>query len=240
MTTNFNITDLEATPNAVLVQNISANATEKAVKDFFSFCGKINRFELIAAGETQEAFILFDKESAANTARLLSNAVIVDRSVTVKSFFDAHDNDAAVAVEEDTKKAEAAQDKEHKPYTRVVAELLAEGYTLSEGIAKRGLAIDEQYSITKTLTAYFFSARARAEQLDEQYKVTDKLREIDAKYHVSENATSILSKTKELADKALATPAGQKVAQTVDAAKERALEVASETRAIVDEKKAAN
>ncbi|KAI9168540.1 Protein vip1 [Blastocladiella emersonii ATCC 22665] len=237
--TTFNVADIEATPNAVLVQNISANATEKSVKDFFSFCGKINRFEMLTSGETQEAFILFDKESAANTARLLSNAVIVDRSVTVKSFFEAHESDAAVAVEEDAKKAIETNDDEHKPYTRVIAELLAEGYTLSETIVKRGVEIDDKYSVTKTLAAYMFSARAKAEALDEQYKVTNLLKEMDAKFHISENATQILAKTKELGEKALATPTGQKVFQTVDAAKDRALEVAAETRQIVEEKKSA-
>ncbi|KAI9216421.1 hypothetical protein BC828DRAFT_409478 [Blastocladiella britannica] len=227
--------NIAPTPNAVLVQNISSNATEKSVKDFFSFCGKINAFEMISAGTTQEAFILFDKESAANTARLLSNAVIVDRSVTVKSFFEEHEGDAEKKVAEDSK---SEDDAEHKPYTRVIAELLANGYTLTVPIVQKGVEIDTKYSLTKTLGAYFFSAKAKAEQLDETYKVTAQLKDLDAKFHVSERAVEILSKSKELAEKALATPTGQTVAQTAETVKARALEVATETQAIVGQKSA--
>ncbi|KAJ3363490.1 hypothetical protein GGF32_004191 [Allomyces javanicus] len=234
MTAAFDIEGIEPTANAVLVQNISANATAKSVQDFFSFCGKIVKFELIEADGSQEAFILFEKESAANTARLLSNAVIVDSSVTVKSFFEGvGEENVEEAVEADAAK-EAESPTGTKPYTRVIAELLAEGYQLSEGVVKRGLEVDEKYSVTKTLSAYFFTAKARAEELDEQYKVVEKLREIDEKYQISQNAHAILAKGFEFGEKALATPTGQKVKEAVDAAREAALEVATETRAIIE------
>ncbi|KNE73115.1 hypothetical protein AMAG_17264 [Allomyces macrogynus ATCC 38327] len=232
--------DLPATANAVLVSNISNNATEKAVKDFFSFCGRIVQFEMKAnaAGDGQEAFILFERESAANTARLLSNAVIVDRSVQVTSYFvPPEERDPLEAVQADERAAaDGSLAADHKPYTRVIAELLAEGYQLSENVVKRGLEVDDKYAVTKTLSAYFFTAKARAEELDEQYKVVEKLKEIDSKWHISENAHAILAKGFLFGEKALATPTGQKVKEAVDAAREKAREVADETRAIVQEK----
>ncbi|KAL7749735.1 Protein vip1 [Sorochytrium milnesiophthora] len=233
--------DVQPTPNAVLVQNISANATEKAVKDFFSFCGKINKFELAKAGETQEAFILFDKESAANTARLLTNAVIVDRSVTVLSYFNADKaSDPAAAVEADERKAAEAKDTEHKSYTTVVAELLAGGYTLTQPVVRKGIEIDAQYSLSASLFSFFNTAQAKAQALDQKYQVTEMLKanavKIDQRLHLKERADFALAKSKEIGEQALHTPVGQKVKETVDYATAQGMTVVNETRTIIDSK----
>lgn len=86
---------------AVYVTNISPNANEKTVSDFFSFCGKISKlfvnkyveFQILPNSvadipffreqETSSAVVEFETESAAKTALLLTNALIVDRPITV-------------------------------------------------------------------------------------------------------------------------------------------------------------
>jgi RNA recognition motif-containing protein len=57
--------------NTVHVKNISSATSEKEVKDFFSFCGKISNLEITPSGETQSATVTFEKETAAKTALLL-------------------------------------------------------------------------------------------------------------------------------------------------------------------------
>jgi RNA recognition motif-containing protein len=65
----------EPTSRLVLVKNISLETQEATIKDFFSFCGIITAFEIKKDNEDekhQTALILFEKDSAAKTATLLS------------------------------------------------------------------------------------------------------------------------------------------------------------------------
>lgn len=77
-------------PTAVFVSNISPNAADKTVSDFFSFCGEIKSLVLRrTAGQadgTQEAIVTFESSAAAKTAQLLTNALIVDRAITVRVY----------------------------------------------------------------------------------------------------------------------------------------------------------
>lgn len=251
MVAKFNLEDVKPTPNAVRVYNISPNATEKALKDFFAFCGKINRFQMVKAedGATQEAFILFDKESAANTARLLSNAVIVDRQVKVESYFDGTANPSAeAAVEEDTAKAHAAaasgnSDPHTKTFTHVIAEMLAAGYVLSDNVVHKGHELDVKFGVTSTLQNYINQAKAQAVALDAKYHVVDtvtsKATELDQKFHVTATAQAATGKAMEIGGQVLNTPVGKKVVDAVGVAKTKVLELHEETKRIADTKKAA-
>jgi hypothetical protein len=77
-------------PTAVFVTNISPSAGDKTVSDFFSFCGEIRSLVLRhAAGHadgTQEAIVTFESAAAAKTAQLLTNALIVDRAISVRIY----------------------------------------------------------------------------------------------------------------------------------------------------------
>lgn len=236
--TKFNIEDIAPTSKAVLVQNISPQATEKAVKDFFSFCGKVQKFELVKGKESQEAFVLFDKESAANTARLLTNAVIMDRSIVVNPFFQNTVNEGDPLIESvaNDKEEEKSQLNGHKPFSRVVAELLANGYTITEPVVKKGLEIENRYEVRKTLSSYFFLAQARAYEMGEKYKVAQMLRDIDAKFGLLSKGNAALAMATGLGESVLNTSAGQKVKSTVEKVSTTAMAVATETLQIVDEK----
>lgn len=79
---------------AVLVENLSPSVTEKTLKDFFFLCGPIESITLNeqknAQGDAEEslvAVVVFEESSAAETAVLLTNAVLVDRAITVRFFF---------------------------------------------------------------------------------------------------------------------------------------------------------
>ncbi|CAG8640412.1 12600_t:CDS:2, partial [Dentiscutata heterogama] len=72
---------------SVVVYEISNLASEKTIKDFFLFCGRISEFKLKKSEKDskQIAYITFQKEIAAKTALMLTNAVIGDSALIVKS-----------------------------------------------------------------------------------------------------------------------------------------------------------
>lgn len=58
----------------VQVKNISPSTSDKEIKDFFAFCGKITDLQVTSAADgTKEATVIFEKETAARTAQLLNN-----------------------------------------------------------------------------------------------------------------------------------------------------------------------
>ncbi|CAG8629901.1 28508_t:CDS:2 [Gigaspora margarita] len=75
---------------SVVVYNISDRASEKNVKDFFLFCGHISELKIIMNENEnkQIAFITFKRETAAETALMLTNAIIADSQIIVKPLDD--------------------------------------------------------------------------------------------------------------------------------------------------------
>ncbi|OMP85119.1 Protein vip1 [Diplodia seriata] len=69
---------------SVHVENIASQTTEKEVRDFFSFCGKIQSLSVTPLNEgTQSATVTFEKETAAKTALLLDNTQLGPAQVKV-------------------------------------------------------------------------------------------------------------------------------------------------------------
>jgi hypothetical protein len=105
-----NPTQPSETPRAqVNVTNISANATEKVLTDFFAFCGDITSLELTADpanAPQQRAVVTFADASALQTALLLTNALIVDAPIHVEAAGDggAAEAEAERAAEERAQK----------------------------------------------------------------------------------------------------------------------------------------
>src|ERR1700744_1571512 len=98
--------------NAVHVKNISSQTSEKEIKDFFSFwyvpangqfllhllnlsSGKITNLEISSAGETQNATVTFEKETAAKTALLLDNTQLGATQVQVNSAAGSKEDDGS-------------------------------------------------------------------------------------------------------------------------------------------------
>jgi len=211
---------------AVFVANISPNATEKTVSDFFSFCGRITKLTLRkeATGDgSQEAVVVFETDSAAKTALLLTNALIVDRPITVVAHVassvepegDVFRQETQQEIPQDiTNRTFTAPDHERSK-TSVVASMLAAGYTLGTDAISRARDIDEKHMISLQL-------KVGAEQ------VKAKANEIDKALHISETANVIrtvtLEKAKEV-DERLQISA--KVGQAADAVKQQATALAN-------------
>ncbi|KAF9317252.1 hypothetical protein BG003_001009 [Podila horticola] len=226
--TNWSIVKIPATPtpNLIFVSNISATASERTVKDFFLFCGKIQEFELQKEGDRQVALVLFERESAAKTACMLTNAMIVDSQISVKPYFeDSADSSENVA-------------QENKPKVTVLAEILAAGYGIQDQIIEKGLEIDAKYGFVGRIQSYVEAAKAQAKTLDEKYHVTAKATELDNKYHVQDRVNAAVGQGIDYSNQALQTAPGQKVAGVAVQVKEQIAAVHHEARRLADEKKA--
>ncbi|KAG0277449.1 hypothetical protein BGZ95_005932 [Linnemannia exigua] len=213
------------TPNLIIVNNISEDASEKTVKDFFLFCGKISEFEVQKEGDRQVALVLFERESAAKTACMLTNAMIVNSQISVKPYFEeASDSNDHTA-------------QENKPKVTVLAEILAAGYTLQDQIIEKGLEIDAKYGFVGRIQSYVEAAKAQAKTLDEKYQVTAKASEIDHKYHVQDRVNAAVGQGIDYSHQALQSAPGQKVTGVAIQVKEQIAAVHYEARRLADEKK---
>lgn len=113
----------------VHVEGISSQTTEKEVRDFFSFCGKISDISVKPTSNepnaTSSATVTFEKENAAKTALLLDNTQLGPSQVTVKSTASLSDLAATSKSEEVGDEHDVSQ--EDKPRSRIIAEYLAHG-----------------------------------------------------------------------------------------------------------------
>jgi len=197
---------------SVTVTNISPSANEKTVSDFFSFCGKITKLFLKKeeGKDTSAAIIQFETESAAKTALLLTNALIVDRPITVSPYGTlptttsttptpttlpspspvtmTTDPGAQIPPEKITSRDFGNVPDDQRSKTSVIASLLAAGYTLANDALERAKAIDEKHNLSQ-----------RAKATVDQIKV--KVNEIDVQYGISNKATAVKNSVTETAQK---------------------------------------
>jgi len=209
----------------VHVEGISGQTTEKEVRDFFSFCGKISSLSVTPtssdASSTKSATVTFEKETAAKTALLLDNTQLGPSQVTVKSASSLGDLAGTDKSTEPEDENYVSQDD--KPRSRIVAEYLAHGYVLSDKIIERALALDQQHGVSTRFT------KALAD-FDAKYKATDKTKALDGKYAVSSKATSAWNSLGSYFDSALNTPTGQKVRDFYVQGNKQVIDVHNEAR----------
>jgi hypothetical protein len=147
--------------------------------------------------------IHFERESAAKTAVLLSNALIDDSHIAVAPYFESAAPTADKEEEETT--------QEGKPKTKIFAELLAHGYIIQDQVVAKGLEYDKKYAVQSRVTSYLSGLQAHAKQLDDKYRIWGKALELDQKYKIQEKAQATFNAAHAKAQEALSTPTGQKV-----------------------------
>jgi len=220
---------------AVSVTNISPTANEKTVSDFFSFCGKISKLFMNKNPDNSGAFsavVQFETESAAKTALLLTNALIVVRPIIVVPFSggqqpqqqqqqqpasDANNNANAQAPSSPALGSPVDQSNitqrdfngvadEQRTKTSVIASMMAAGYVFSTNALEHAKEYDDKHNIS-------LQAKVAVEQL----KV--KAHEIDQTYHISEKAqqvkTAVVEKGKQIDESYKLTEKAQQVKTSV-------------------------
>jgi hypothetical protein len=176
---------------SVLVTNISPQANEKTVSDFFSFCGRILRLTMrrgATASDPSTAIVLFETESAAKTALLLANALIIDRPISVQ----IHSEDPSLisgvpAPGETITEGSNIQHKEfsapdhQRSTTSTISSMIAAGYVMGAETVQKARTYDEQHHLTDQL-------RAGAEELKKKVLAVDETYQLSAKASATANA----------------------------------------------------
>ena len=109
--------------------------------------GKITDLRITPSGETQDATVTFEKETAAKTALLLDNTQLGATQVQVTSATGSTDDDGSHF----TKNTERDSDditQEEKPRSRIVAEYLAHGYVVGDQAIQRAIDLDQKHGVS--------------------------------------------------------------------------------------------
>ncbi|KAI8393360.1 uncharacterized protein BYT42DRAFT_550761 [Radiomyces spectabilis] len=222
----------EPTPNLVVVTNIHKTTQDKAIREFFLFCGKIKEFELQPDGEHQKALIMFERASAAKTAVLLSNALVDNEHIHVEPYFAETQNNekAGAAVSEE-------EGKEVPPVSSTMAEMLAAGYTLTDNVLAKGIEYDNKYGLSQKVQQFFAQIQQNLAQLGQKYHVTDRAMEVDSKLGVQNKAQNVATTAQQKAEELMQSPAGQKVQGFATQMLDQINALHAEARRIADERK---
>jgi hypothetical protein len=117
--------------------------------------------------------------------------------------------------------------QEDKPRSRIIAEYLAHGYTISDNAIQRAIALDQKHGVY----ARFTKALA---QYDQKYHVTDRAKGLDASYGISERAAAGWQGLASYFEKALGTPTGQRLAHFYTQSDKQVRDIHAEARRLAD------
>ncbi|KAL4750367.1 hypothetical protein BDW72DRAFT_176066 [Aspergillus terricola var. indicus] len=217
----------------VHVSNIDPSTSEKEVQDFFSFCGKIVNISVTPTsgepGSLKSATVTFEKDAASKTALLLDQTQLGPSVVTVKAaqtldeIAGEHSATAAEAKDENQNDLE----QEDKPRSRIIAEYLAHGYTISDQAIQKAIAVDKKHGFTSRFTSVLSNfdkktgASERAKGLDESYKISDK-------------AASSWRGLHSYFEKAINTPSGRKLRDFYSQTDKQVRDIHAEARRLAD------
>ncbi|KAL8535502.1 hypothetical protein ACS0TY_011219 [Phlomoides rotata] len=180
----------------VKVSNLSLGASERDIKEFFSFSGDIEYVEMRSDTErSQIAFVTFKDSQGAETAVLLSGATIVDMTVDICTDPDYKLPPAASAPPlPSDKKAGNGGESVFQKAEDVVSSMLAKGFILGKDAVNKAKSLDEKHKLTSTAgakVASFDKKIGLSEKITMGTSImNDKVREVDEKLHVSEKAKS--------------------------------------------------
>ncbi|XVF52019.1 hypothetical protein PTKIN_Ptkin04bG0231800 [Pterospermum kingtungense] len=175
----------------VKVDNVSLGATERDIKEFFSFSGDIEYVEMQSHTErSQIAYVTFKDLQGAETAILLSGATIVDQSVSISLAPDYKLPPAAFAPPSATQnKTSGGAGSAIQKAEDVVTGMLAKGFILGKDAVNKAKTFDEKHQLTSTASAKVASFDKKigfTEKITAGTTVlSDKVREADQKFQVS-------------------------------------------------------
>jgi hypothetical protein len=165
--------------------------------------------------------------SAAKTALLLDNTQLGPSQVNVSTASSLDE----IASKAPTSPKAAGHDEdinqEDKPRSRIVAEYLAHGYTISDTAIQNAIALDNKHGISNKFTAALSN-------FDNKYKATDKAKSVDASYGLTNKATSAWMGLNSYFEKALGTPTGQKVRDFYLQGDKQVRDIHAEARRLAD------
>ncbi|KAE8677340.1 Binding partner of ACD11 1 [Hibiscus syriacus] len=196
---------------SVKVSNVSLDASENDIREFFIFSGEIeyiemHRFLTAFASfsfffsfsddeRSQIAYITYKDPQGAETAVLLSGATIVDKFVSIELATDYKPpaNAFTTPATGDSGQAEAVYTKAED----VVSTMLAKGFIMGKDALNKAKAFDEKHQVTSTASVKIASLDQKigfSEKISAgSIVVNEKMREVDQKYQVSEKSKTALA-----------------------------------------------
>jgi len=219
-----------ATKTTVYVKDIAASTDDKEIKDFFSFCGKITDIKVTPEGESKNATVTFEKETAMKTALLLNGTQLGGKKIAVTSASGDHDDDGSHFPSRDRDTDEITQ--EEKPRSRILAEYLAHGYVVGDATLQRALELDEKHGVSKRFLSTL-------QNLDQKLHATDRAKATDESYGISAKGMGVLNGLSSYFEKATNTPTGQRIAKFYTESSQQVQDIHAEARRLADLKKEA-
>jgi len=215
--------------STVHVTQISSQTSEKEVKDFFSFCGKITSIEIVPSDDTKKATVTFEKETAAKTALLLDNTALGASQVRVSSAAGFTGDEGTHYTSNEQRDSDEIT-QEEKPRSRIIAEYLAHGYTIGDQAVQRAIDLDQKHGVSNRFLSTL-------QNLDAKYHATDKAKSVDQSYGVTQKTSSLLSGLNSYYEKAVGTPTGKKLADFYTQTSRQVQDIHTEARRLADIKK---
>ncbi|KAJ5368502.1 Nucleotide-binding alpha-beta plait [Penicillium cataractarum] len=218
--------------STVHVSGISHSTSEKEVRDFFSFCGKITNLSITPvsseADAPQSASVTFEKEAAAKTALLLDQTQLGTSSVHVEAAQSIDTLAGASATSASTEKEDEHDiAQEDKPRSRIFAEYLAHGYVVSDGAIQKAIALDQKHGFSTKFTSALSN-------FDKKYNATERARGIDNSYKISDKAATGWRGLHSYFEKALEHPSGQKLRDFYVQTDKQVRDIHNEARRLAD------
>ncbi|KAI0139115.1 hypothetical protein F4776DRAFT_51945 [Hypoxylon sp. NC0597] len=213
----------------VLVKNINAEADDKEIKDFFSFCGKITEIKVTPGeGNTKDASVTFEKETAAKTAQLLNNTQLKGTQISVIPADGKTDDGTPHTTNTDRDTDEITQ--EEKPRSRILAEYLAHGYVIGDAALQRAIELDHKHGVIDRFKNTLIS-------LDQKYHATERAKATDQSYGITNRANSIFSGISSYFEKATNSPTGKKLVKFYTEGQRQVQDIHAEARRLAELKK---
>lgn len=165
--------------------------------------------------------------SAAKTALLLDNTQLGPSQVHVTSASSIDDLASKAPTSPTTGGHDGDISQDDKPRSRIIAEYLAHGYTISDTAIQQAIALDNKHGFSNRFTSAL-------SQFDSKYKATDKAKSVDASYGISDKANSAWTGFSSYYEKAMGTPTGQKVRDFYVAGDKQVRDIHAEARRLAD------
>ncbi|KAL1223772.1 Binding partner of ACD11 1 [Cardamine amara subsp. amara] len=186
----------------VKVSNVSLQATERELKEFFSFSGDIVYLETQSENEEgyKLAYVTFKDLQGAETAVLLTGATIVDSSVTVTMSPDYQLPPDVLSSIESLNKSSSPSRENVSVFRKaedVVSGMISKGFILGKDAIAKAKSLDEKHQLTSIASAKVTSFDKRIgfmEKINTGTTVmSEKVKEVDQKFQVTEKTKSAIA-----------------------------------------------
>ncbi|KAF6013675.1 hypothetical protein HII12_001657 [Brettanomyces bruxellensis] len=164
--------------STVICSDIPVSTDESKIKEFFSFCGKVDTIDVISKSEkTKSVEVTFANQSAVSTATLLNGAELNGGTIHVKAKESSSEKSAPSGVtsaKNDKSDEIAAIPQEEKPKSTIAAEYLANGYVLSDNLIQKAIEFDKKHDLSSRFKSFL-------QDIDNKYHFQAKGQEVNAK-----------------------------------------------------------